>query len=392
MDRDDAQRRKELEDYYEGLSPEERRGRIYLNPVFRDPYNRISQAHRQFPIPAYLWEKWVPELGLLPVAVYVELRRMCFVNDAAGERRTIVWPKQETLAKRLGVKKRHTIAAALKVLEDHGFIERRRTTYNERGTGLVRRGVTEYDVKWEFPLVAADAVELLIAQTTPTESDLNRRAEKRPFGAQTVDKPYRRAENRPSTTAEKRPSELLPRTITTNVTNVAVTSCQKSSLQKRPEVRELSTEERREREGLALEIGESLKTWEGRWDGKGHQSEGFHRRVAFLLPENVVREALAATRDAVERQRSGEGGCRQGPSAYFAGVVKNLAVEAGIDLELGRRSSSSGPSHERKRAQEPRKAPPAGPGPEEPQMSPEEVREALRALKERLGMDPAPQK
>jgi len=392
VDRDDAQRRKELEAYYENLSPEERRGRIYLNPVFRDPYNKISQAHRQFPIPAYLWEKWVPVLGLLAVGVYVELRRMCFVNDAAGERRTIVWPKQETLARRLGVKKRHTIAAALRVLEEHGFIERRRTTYNDKSTGRLRRGVTEYDVMWEFPLVAADAVELLIVQTTPVESDLDRRAEKRPYGAGPVDNSHRRAEKRPSTTAEKGPCELLPRTITTNVTNVGVSSYRKSVLQKRPEVSGLSAKERADREGLALEVGDALKTWEGRWDGKGHQSEGFHRRVAFLLPENLVREALAATRDAMERQRSGEGGCRQGPSAYFAGVVKNLAAEAGIDLELGRSSSSRSVPGDRKPAQETRKAPPTGPRGEEPQMSPEEVREALRALKERLGMDPAPQK
>lgn len=391
MDKDE-ERRRTLTEFYEKLSPEERRGRIYLNPIFRDPYNRISQAHRQFPIPAYLWEKWVPVLGLLPVGVYVELRRMCFVNDAAGERRTIVWPKQETLARRLGVKKRHTIAAALRVLEEHGFIERRRTTYNDKRTGRLRRGVTEYDVMWEFPLVAADAVELLIVQTTPVESDLDRRAEKGPYGAKPVDNSHHRAEKRPSTTAEKRPCELLPRTITTNVTNVDVTSYRKSSLQKRAEVLGLSAKERADREGLALEVGDALKTWEGRWDGKGHQSEGFHRRVAFLLPENLVREALAATRDAMERQRSGEGGCRQGPSAYFAGVVKNLAAEAGVDLELGRGSSSRSAPGDRKPAQEPRKALTTGPRPEEPQMSPEEVREALRALKERLGMDPAPQK
>ena len=392
MDRDDAQRRKELENYYEGLSPEERRGRIYLNPVFRDPYNKISQAHRQFPIPAYLWEKWVPELGLLPVAVYVELRRMCFVNDAAGERRTIVWPKQETLARRLGVKKRHTIAAALRVLEEHGFIERRRTTYNDKGTGRLRRGVTEYDVMWEFPLVPADAVELLIVQTTPVESDLDRRAEKGPYGAEPVDNSHRRAEKRPSTTAEKRPCELLPRTITTNVTNVGETSYQKSTLRQRPEVKALSPEELASREGLALEVGESLKTWERGWDGKAHGSEGFHRRVAFLMPEHLVRQALAATRDAVDLRREGRGGCREGASAFFAGVVKNLAREAGIDLDLKGQVSGGGAPRARERVQEARKPVKTPLAPDGPPMSPEEVKEALRALKERLGMDPAPQK
>lgn len=52
------------------------------------------------------------------------------------------------------------------------------------------------------------------------------------------------------------------------------------------------------------------------------------------MPEHLVREALAATRDAVERRRSGQGGCRSGPWAYFAGVAMELTAEADIDLEL----------------------------------------------------------
>jgi len=384
MERDE-ERRQELEEFYQKLSPEERRGRIYLNPVFRDPYNRISQAHRQFPIPAYLWEKWVPELGLLPVAVYVELRRMCFVNDAAGERRTIVWPKQETLAKRLGVKKRHTIAAALKVLEEHGFIERSRPGYRDKGTGHIRRGVTEYDVKWEFPLVPADAVELLIEQTTPRESDQNlRRAEKRPYGPGAVDNFPRRAENRPSHRAEKRPCETLPRTITSNVTNVESKTSKGSSLRERPEVQHLNPEERALKEGLALEVGESLKTWGKGWDGTAHRSEGFHRRVAFLMPEHLVREALAATRDAVERRRSGQGGCHHGPSAYFAGVVKKLASEAGIDLGLKTRGDENSGAKAPERPKEARSARPVGREPDGPPMSPEKAKAAVRELLQRL--------
>ena len=389
MDRDE-ERRREFEEFYESLSPEERRGRIYLNPVFTVPYNRISQANRTFPIPSYLWERWVPVLGVLAVAVYVELRRMTFVNDATGERRTIVWPKQETLAKRLGLKDRHSIATALRVLEEHGFIERWRTTYNDQGTGRLRRGVTAYDVKWEFPLVAADAVELLIEQVTPAETDQNRRrVENLPCGLCPVDNPHRRVEKLPPTRVEKLPCETLPRTITSNVTNVGKSSYGKSSLRKRPEVQALNAEERASREGLALEIGESLKTWSGSWDGEAHQSEGFHRRVAFLMPEHLVREALAATRDAVDRQRSGQGGCYQGPAAFFGGVIKNLAAEAGIELDLQVRQRSKDPIPAAQRPQETRKAPGPTQEPEGPVMSPEEVKEALRALKERLGMDTA---
>jgi len=126
-----------------------------------------------------------------------------------------------------------------------------------------------------------------------------------------------------------------------------------TGLRGHPIVMAMSEVERREREGLALEVGESLKTWSGGWDGESHRSEGFHRRVAFLMPEHLVREALTATRDAVERTRSGGRGLRRDASAYFAGVVKKLAGEHGIDLGLGQ----SGPSRER-----PGKTPTAPPG------------------------------
>src|SRR5262245_50551814 len=118
MDREEE--RKEMEDYYANLTQEERRGRRSLNPKSRDAYNEPFEADRQFVVPQYLWERWVPILGVFPVAVYIELRRMCFVNRATGERRDWCWPKQETLAKRLGVKKRQTVGEALRVLEAEG--------------------------------------------------------------------------------------------------------------------------------------------------------------------------------------------------------------------------------------------------------------------------------
>jgi len=84
----DVERRKAFEAFYSSLSPEERRGRLFLKPEFRDAYNELVEADRQFPVPTYLWEKWVPLLGVFPVAVYIELRRMCFVNRRRGRSAT----------------------------------------------------------------------------------------------------------------------------------------------------------------------------------------------------------------------------------------------------------------------------------------------------------------
>lgn len=393
-------RREELLREYERLSPEERHGRIVLNPVFRSAYNRISQAHRQFPVPAYLWERWVPILGLLPVGVYLELRRMCFVNDATGERRTIVWPKQETIAKRLGVKKRHTISSALVELELHGFIRRSRTTYNERGTGHIRRGVTEYDVVWEFPLVPADAVELFLEQLSESAGVTSEtlKAEKRPYGENApvgpVDNFRLRAEKRPSTTAEKRPCETLPRTITSTLTNVDRTgsdgNVSEPTLPQGPRPHPDSEKVR----ALVFEVGETLARISGTASSADHPSAGFHRRVCRRMPENLIREALAATRDAAERSRSGEGGFQRGAAAYFAGVVKKLAAQHGIDLGLKggaekRPPPSSGVPLKAPRLPQVRRAPVSPPlPPDSPPMSPELVREGLRALREQLARGP----
>jgi hypothetical protein len=71
---------------------------------------------------------------------------------------------------------------------------------------------------------------------------------------------------------------------------------------------------------------------DGRWDGQDHKSAGFHRRVALVMPEHLIQEALTATRDAVDDQRSGRKSLRAGPAAYFAGTVRRIAAREGIDL------------------------------------------------------------
>lgn len=144
---------------------------------------------------------------------------------------------------------------------------------------------------------------------------------------------------------------------------------------------------RANREGLALEAGEFLKTWGKGWDGKAHRSEGFHRRVAMLMPEHLVREALAATRDAVERRRSGQGGCHHGPSAYFASVAKKLAEQAGIDLGLRAENGRERPVPAPERPPEARKGPAPHQESEGPPVSMEEAKRGLRELMERLAAE-----
>ena len=334
------QTRKAIQTMWEQLTPEQRRGRIALRPGFRSAMNEALQLDRFFPVPAYLWEKWCPVLGVLPIAVYLELRRMCFVDRVTGERRVTCWPKQETIARRLGVRKRHTISAALRILEEHGLISRERTHYNEPGSGKIRRGVTAYTVWWEPPPVVEDAVNLLLKEMESTAADSSAGilgAQNRPFGPASAlgpktGHPYR---------AEKRPSELIPRN-RSNVPNVGSRTRSKPKLADHPRVKAMSREQVARCESLALELGERLMTWGPGFEGTPHHSEGFHRRVSFLMPENLVREALMATGDAVAERLAGREGCRQDPSAYFAGAVKRIAEREGIDLGLRPRTNAPG--------------------------------------------------
>jgi hypothetical protein len=115
----------------------------------------------------------------------------------------------------------------------------------------------------------------------------------------------------------------------------------------------------------------------GACDGGAHPSMGFHRRVAFLMPMHLVREALRATRDGVDDRRAGRGGVRQDPSQYFGGIVKQLAQQHGVDLGL-----KTSPKHQIcEKKPEPNATAPIP----ELEISPEErarVRESLRHLVE----------
>lgn len=339
----------EFEREWDKLTPAERRERIFLRPAFRDAYNEITQAHRQFPIPQYLWEKWLPVLGPLPIVLYMQLRRYCFFNPETGERRDICWPKQQTLANEIGVKDKATVRKALELLEAHGFIEREHTYYQATGSGHVRKGSDRYRVFFEIPLRAKDAVRVFMKRMADlsaddqTGSDLSleaigesiaRRVKKSPYEKPAVDNSVRRVNLSPYVVDEKTTHRTNTLRNTSNVDNVGIEASEKQKLRSSPTLPTFPAAERERREMLIGEIGDSLKTWAGEWDKDPHRSEGFHRRVVYILPEVLVREALMATRDAIDRARGGGEGVWGGPAAYFAGVVKNIALREGLDLGL----------------------------------------------------------
>src|SRR5262245_43928999 len=146
-------------DFYNGLSPHERRDHFVLSPRYRSAYNRILDSEDRTTLPRYFWKKWLPILKAEAAALYVVLRDISRV-EAVGKA-SWCWPDQEELARRVGIAK-NTLRKRLVTLEQYGFIrqERRR---RKQGWGKVQ-STNDYQVFLDVPVTPKDAVELLLTQ------------------------------------------------------------------------------------------------------------------------------------------------------------------------------------------------------------------------------------
>ncbi len=316
----DEERRRQLETFYQSLSPEERRERILLEPVFRDLYNDLTNAHRVVQVPHYFWEKWVPLLGPLATTVYIQLRQHCFYNPRTGERRDWCWLKQTTLCHEIGIRDPKTLRKALRLLEKNGFIKRERTYYRDSATNRPHQGTDKFFVYFEIPLTAPDAAELLIRQITqesPISSEPLYDGKKSLHREPAVENsPYDGKKSR-HTAREKIPR--LNSTITSTINNVNVPK--KTDQQTGKSINYLS-------EYLAEQLDNT-------------KSLGLWRRFARLVPEQTLHRALSETKDAYHR-----GLIRTTRARYFTDLVKRYAQEQDVDLQLASGSTDPKPSLE----------------------------------------------
>ncbi|RKX25618.1 MAG: hypothetical protein DRP46_11765 [Candidatus Zixiibacteriota bacterium] len=342
--------REEVEAYYESLTLDERRQRLILEPRFRDAYNEITQAHRIVPVPQYFWEKWAAVLGPVATVLYQRLRQYCFYDPRTGQGENWCWPRQDTLAKEIGVGHRHTVMKALKLLEDYGFIKREKQFHKRGKRNMVKRGSDKYIIYFEIPLTKEDAIELFhrrMEEMIEESTDMSKFSTYRDFDVSKkstyrendVDNSSDMSKISTFTAVENFDSRIITRNISTNVNNVIRNKSgrKKSSFREHPAIANLSPDELDRKEFLATEIGEQLKRMSGNRDMSSHPSLGFHRRVAYLVPEAIIMEALAATRDAVDDQHGGRKLLRNGASAYFAGTIQKMAAREGIDLGIKRK-------------------------------------------------------
>jgi hypothetical protein len=307
---DDNEQKEALEAFYKNLSPEARRDRILLQPAFRDDYNEITQAHRVVQVPHYFWTKWVPTLGPVATALYMQLRQYCYYNPTTGERRDRCWPKQTTLAREIGVKDQKTIRKGLRLLEEHGFIRRERTYYKDPVTGRPHQGTDKYLIYFEIPLTTIDAVGLLLRQTSHRPDEVSSYdGKKSRHRASPVDNTPYDGKKSPHIAREKIPRRTSTRTNTYNV------NVKSQKLDQEPDLERQALQE-----SLAQRIAEELDD---------HASLGFFRLVAGKCPEEMIWRALSETKDAYLTGR-----IKKSRGACFTDLIKRGARERGIMLSI----------------------------------------------------------
>ena len=319
------------------LPPEERRSRLLVLPYYsikRDEILEPDNVVQQF---RYFWDKWVPVLGPVASMLYMRLRQYCYYNRMTGEVRDYCFPKQSTLGEEIGVKDKKTVRKALVLLEESGLISREgQYRYDQKQKKKVRT-TDIYRVAITDILTPEDSVNVLLEESKELVD-----AEDRPKGKFSpqvpkpllapVDNSRPNGKISPHISGGKNPSqeEVLIRN-TLNVDNVRNQASDKS-LKSHPTVLAMTSEERERKERLVLEIGDRLQQMAGVRELDEHKSAGFHRRVAFLLPEPFIHEAMVATRDALDDVRAGRKSIRGGPAAYFAGIVRQIALREQVDL------------------------------------------------------------
>lgn len=342
---DTATRERTAKGIFERMSPEERRSTLVLSPAYRSEYNRLLDSEDRMTLPRYFWRRWLPVLGAEAASLYVVLRDMARVEAARSD--AWCWPEQHELARRLGVSK-NTRRKSLSLLEVNGFI--RTTRRRERPVGEWRlvQATNSYEVFLDIPLTERDAVELLAREMAEQVTDAggpgrSPEAERSFYASLSPNSALSATEFKNCTQWGERNQAVgstefkicAPNVSNVdNISNVRDTSRKQGTLREHPAVKRMTASERRDRATLAAEIGETLQRMSGDRSGEAHRSSGFHRRVAFLLPQTLVRMAIRATRDAVENRTSGRGGVRGDPGAFFGGIVKQLARDHGIDLGL----------------------------------------------------------
>jgi DNA-binding transcriptional regulator YhcF (GntR family) len=290
-----------------------------LEPYYQDIKNEIIQPDNVTVTTKYFWTRWAPVLGPVATCLILRLRQYCYYNRLTGEKREYCWPSQTSLAAEVGIKDKKTVQKAILLLESHGFVKREP---NYRYDPIQRKKVRSTDtyyISMDEPLVEEDKVQLLIKTAerivqnkanSLEDMTVSPKGRISPQVDAPVDNPRPKGKISSYEAGENFPRKKYSEEILNNVKTLDD---------------KISSEERVEQ--LVLLLQEKL--------GRAGENEKFYELVAKTVPEQLVMQALAAVNDKFQESFDpSKEGIRVSKSAYFTGVLKNLAQREGLQLPL----------------------------------------------------------
>ena len=356
-------RRQEILHRFRELPPENARKQVEVLPYYHQLENEIIKPNQGVWTTRYFRERWRPVLGSEAASIIEALRLLA---DKNGE----TFASQPKIAELAGVSLRtlkrylSTNEEAVSAMSDawkeqwrllHGYFLKVKTPrYRLQHQGnqtRARRTTSLYQVAMDDPIHPDDegqlfvkAAERIIRDEYP---DARKPLENRGVGYKGQNGPHRKSraiierpepdpnkgQNGPHHAGPEWPSlSLSDRSNAINVKASNAGLLTETSFRADPRVSNLSIEEREQRDALAFEIGEWLLRKAGKDSTKPHKSAGFHRRVAYFVPEELVRQVMRDLEDRMADAREGRKLPLKDLSAAFGGFVSRVCQQKGIDL------------------------------------------------------------
>lgn len=365
---DPEARRAELIERFRALEPQEARRQIAVLPYYHLLENEITRPNRGIFVTDYFLTRWAPTLAMPATGIVLALRKLANKDGKT-------FASLDTIARTAGVG-RTTLTLWLSTSEARWdarrpdererwlllhryFLRSKARQYLIRREGAMsraKRTTNLYQIAMDDPVHPEDEAKLFALaaeRMVNDEAELARNAKQDTTGPYTVaPRPYKTGkviirESDAPDPVDNQPYTVAPRPHVAGRTATGLSSSYRIVTDNvretdRPRIATvgMSETDRARKEALAMELGEQLKLLAGDRDLDLHKSAGFHRRIAYLMPEHLIREALAAVKDAAQEARSGRLFVHRGYGAYFAGIIQKIAQRERIDLGVEWTSST----------------------------------------------------
>jgi len=297
---------------------------IKLQPFYYELKNEIIEPDKVVVATQYFWDKWAPLLGPTLTVLVVRLRRYCYYNKLTKEKRDWCYPKQETLAKEIGVSA-DTVQRELKREVATYFITRKPRYIYSKKMGKKIRTSDMYYIAMDDPLIPKDEKRLVVLtaeKIVETEGTHSKEIRPKPQFAGKV----------PNTSSPKPQNAVqvkgYPQTKPQIAAQYSHRKMRTEDLHLKGTVdnvkRYLQNQVSNEKAAIGNALAKDIVSLLG-----DHNSRNFYKHITRICPTELIYRVLGETKEAIETNT-----IRTTKGAYFTDLLKRRAKEQGIDLGL----------------------------------------------------------